>query len=76
MRRPDEMHLKRPYYGSRRLRDWLYEEGYDINRKRVQRLIRLMGIAALYPKKNTSAPGKEHKIYPYLLRGLDIVVVK
>jgi putative transposase len=72
MRRIDEMHLKRPFYGSRRLRDWLWEEGYDINRKRVQRLMRQMGIAAIYPKKGTSHPGKGHKIYPYLLKGLKI----
>lgn len=72
MRRIDEMHMKRPFYGSRRIRDWLYEEGYDINRKRVQRLMRQMGIAALYPKKNTSKPGKGHKVYPYLLKGLEI----
>ena len=72
MRRMDEMHLKRPFYGSRRLRDWLWEEGYDINRKRVQRLMRKMGIVALYPKKGTSHPGKGHKIYPYLLKDLKI----
>ena len=72
MRRIDEMHMKRPFYGSRRIRDWLYEEGHDINRKRVQRLMRQMGIVALYPKKNTSKPGKGHKVYPYLLKGLEI----
>ena len=72
MRRIDEMHLKRPYFGSRRIRDWLVAEDYDINRKRVQRLMRLMGIVALYPKKGTSRPGKGHKIYPYLLKGLSI----
>ena len=72
MRRIDEMHLKRPFYGSRRIRDWLWEEGWDINRKRVQRLMRQMGIAALYPKKATNRPGKGHKIYPYLLKGLQI----
>ncbi len=72
MRRIDEMHLKRPFYGSRRIRDWLWEEGNDINRKRVQRLMRQMGITALYPKKGTSRPGKGHKIYPYLLRGLEV----
>ena len=72
MRRIDEMHLKRPFYGSRRIRDWLWEEGYDINRKRVQRLMRQMGIAALYPKTATSRPGKGHRIYPYLLKGLQI----
>ncbi len=49
MRRIDEMHLQRPFYGSRRIRDWLWEEGHDINRKCVQRLMRQMGITALYP---------------------------
>ena len=72
MRRIDEMHLKRPFYGSRRIRDWLQDEGHDINRKRVQRLMRQMGIRALYPKPRTSKPGKGHKIYPYLLRDLMI----
>ena len=72
MRRLDEMHLQRPFYGSRRLRDWLQEEGVVVNRKRVQRLMRQMGIVALYPKKNTSKPGKGHKIYPYMLKGLAI----
>lgn len=72
MRRIDEMHLKRPFYGSRRLRDWLWEEGHDINRKRVQRLMQQMGIQALYPKKGTSRPGQGHKIYPYRLKGLVI----
>ena len=72
MRRLDEMHLKRPFYGSRRLTDWLRDEGHDVNRKRVQRLMRLMGIMAIYPKKNTSQPGKGHKVYPYLLKGLEI----
>jgi len=72
MLRIDEMHLKRPFYGSRRIRDWLQDEGFPVNRKRVQRLMRQMGITALYPKANTSRPGKGHKIYPYLLRGLEI----
>ena len=72
MRRLDEMHLARPFFGSRRLRDWLWEEGHDISRKRVQRLMRQMGMTVLYPKKATSRPGKGHKIYPYLLRGLEI----
>lgn len=72
MRRIDEMHLQRPFYGSRRIRDWLQDEGHDINRKRVQRLMREMGIRALYPKPRTSKPGKGHKIYPYLLRELVI----
>lgn len=72
MRQIDEMHMKRPFYGSRRIRDWLHEKGYDINRKRVQRLMRQMGIAALYPKRNTSKPGKGHQVYPYRLKGLEI----
>ena len=72
MRRIDEMHLKRPFYGSRRIRDWLHDEGFPVNRKKVQRLMRQMGIMALYPKANTSRPGKGHKVYPYLLRGLSI----
>ena len=72
MRRIDEMHLKRPFYGSRRIRDWLQDEGQDVNRKRVQRLMRQMGITAIYPKRRTSKPGKGHKIYPYLLRKLVI----
>jgi len=72
MRRIDEMHLKRPFYGSRRIRDWLQDEGFAVNRKRVQRLMRQMGITALYPKANTSRPGKGHRIYPYLLKGLAI----
>ena len=72
MRRIDEMHLSRPFYGSRRIRDWLQDEGHAVGRKRVQRLMRLMGITALYPKPRTSKPGKGHKIYPYLLRGLTI----
>lgn len=72
MRRIDEMHLQRPFYGSRRIRDWLQDEGYAVGRKRVQRLMRLMGLRALYPKPRTSKPGKGHKIYPYLLRGMKI----
>jgi len=72
MRRIDEMHLKRPFYGSRRIRNWLQDEGQDVNRKRVQRLMRQMGITAIYPKRRTSKPGKGHRIYPYLLRELVI----
>jgi len=64
MRRIDEMYLKRPFYGSRRLRDWLQDEGITVNRKRVQRLMRQMGMVAIYPKARTSKPGKDHKIYP------------
>ncbi len=72
MRQIDEIYTKRPFYGSRRIRDWFEDQGLRVNRKRIQRLMRLMGIQALYPKKKTSRPGKGHKVYPYLLRGLNI----
>jgi len=72
MRQIDEIHTQRPFYGSRRIRDWFEDQGISVNRKRIQRLMRLMGIQALYPKKKTSRPGKGHKVYPYLLTGLDI----
>jgi putative transposase len=72
MRRIDERRLKRPFYGSRRICGWLRDEGHDINRKHVQRLMRQMRITALYPKKNTSQPIKGHKVYPYRLKGLKI----
>ena len=69
----DRIHLERPFYGSRRIRDELADRGHGIvNRKRVQRLMATMGLAALYPKRRTSAPGVGHKIYPYRLRGLTI----
>jgi putative transposase len=68
MRRIDEMHLKWPFYDSRRIRDWLEAENHDINRKRVQRLMRLIEI----PRKGTSHPGKGHKVYAYLFKGLTI----
>ncbi len=72
MRQIDEIHLKRPFYGSRRIRDDLQDLGYPVNRKKVQRLMRQMGIMALYPKRNTSVPGKGLNLYPYLLKGLTI----
>ncbi len=72
MRRIDELHLKLPFYGSRRMTFELNGEGHVINRKRVQRLMRVMGIVALVPRPGTSKPAPGHKIYPYLLRGLAI----
>ena len=72
MRLLDEIHLERPFYGSRRLRDELETQGTPVNRKRVQRLVRQMGLRALYPKPRTSQPGAGHTVYPYLLRGLSI----
>lgn len=73
MRQLDELHLLYPFYGSRRLRDAMEDEhGHVINRKRIRRLMRLMGISAMYPGKNSSKPNKAHRIYPYLLRGIEI----
>ena len=72
MRLIDEIHLKYPFYGSRRIRDELQERGHEVNRKRVQRLMRQMGLQALYPRRRTSQPGKGHKIYSCLLRDLAI----
>lgn len=72
MRRIDELHLEFPFAGSRMLRDLLNREGHSVGRKRVQTLMRRMGVEALYRKPNTSKRGKGHKIYPYLLRGLTI----
>jgi putative transposase len=68
----DRCHLKHPYYGSRRIRDWLADEGYRVNRKRVQRLMHTMGLVALYPKRNLSLPAQARKVYPYLLKDLVI----
>ena len=72
MRLIDELHLRWPFYGSRRVRDELHTQGYTVNRKRVQRLMRQMGLRALYPRRRTSQPGQGHKVYPYLLRGLSV----
>lgn len=72
MRRIDELHLKYPFYGSRKIALELRNEGRDVNRKRVQRLMRLMGLEALAPKPKTSEPHPEHVVYPYLLRGMTI----
>jgi putative transposase len=72
MRRIDELHLQRPFFGSRKLADALRKEGREANRKRVQRLMRLMGIESMAPKPKTSEPHPEHVRYPYLLRGLAI----
>jgi len=72
MRRMDELHLRYPFYGSRKLSDVLRKEGRDANRKRIQRLMHLMGLEAMAPKPKTSEPHPEHVTYPYLLRGLTI----
>ena len=72
MRLLDEAHLQFPFYGSRRLSDWLGERGVKANRKRVRRVMRLMGLEALYPRPRTSRAGKGHTVYPYLLRELTV----
>ena len=72
MRRIDEQYTARPFYGSRRMTRWLIERGEEVNRKRVQRLMRAMGLEAIYPKPRLSLAGKGHRIYPYLLRGVTV----
>jgi putative transposase len=72
MRLIDEQFLETPYYGARQMARHLRRLGYWVNRKRVCRLMQKMGLMAIYQKPNTSKPHPEHKIYPYLLRGLDI----
>jgi len=72
MRLIDEQYLKTPFYGSRSMTRHLRRLGYRLNRKHIQRLMRLMGLEAIYPKPKTSQPHPEHKIYPYLLRDLVI----
>jgi putative transposase len=72
MRWLDEQYLATPFYGSRRMTAELRQVGHQVNRKRVQRLMRLMGLEALGPKPKTSRPSAQHRVYPYLLRGLTI----
>ena len=68
----DRVYMEEPTYGSRRVRDELHKVGYTVGRKRVGRLMRTMCIEPIYPKPRLSIPGKGHKKYPYLLRGLEI----
>ena len=68
----DKQYLKTPSWGSRSMRNHLRRQGYKVNRKRVQRLMRLMGLEAIYPKPKTSRSHPDHKVYPYLLRNLKI----
>jgi putative transposase len=72
MRRMDELYTKWPFYGSRRMVAALRQDGWIVNRKRVRRLMRVMGLEAIYQKPNTSKGHPDHKVYPYLLRGLSI----
>ena len=68
----DRQYLARPYYGSRRMAAWLATQGHSVNRKRVQRLMRLLGLVAVYQRPNMSKAATAHKTYPYLLGGLSI----
>jgi putative transposase len=72
MRLIDQEYTAHPFLGSRRLMKWLVKQGEEVNRKRVQRLMRLMGLEAIYPKPKLSVPGRGHRIYPYLLRNVSI----
>ncbi len=72
MRRIDELFTTWPFLGSQRLTALLRTEGHSVNRKRVQRLMRKMGIAALGPRPRTTKPAPGHKIFPYLLRGITV----
>ena len=69
----DTEYTKHPFYGSRRMGVVLRKAGYKVNRKRVQRLMRMMGLAGMAPGPNTSRPHPEHKVYPYLLRGVAVI---
>jgi putative transposase len=71
----DEQYLKTPFYGSRRMVAYLAHHGYAVNRKRVQRLMRQLGIQAVYPKPKLSKRNLEHQVYPYLLRDVKIASV-
>ena len=72
MRRIDEQFLETPWYGSRQMARHLWRLGYCVGRKRVRRLMRLMGLQAIYQAPRTSDPHPDYRVYPYLLRGLVI----
>jgi putative transposase len=75
MRLLDEQYTQTPYYGVRRMTAWLRSHGYPVNRKRVARLLRTMGLETIYPKPHLSQPHPAHRVYPYLLRGVPITRV-
>jgi len=68
----DRQYLATPFYGARKMAAWLKSQRHKVNRKRVQRLMRLMGLTAIYRRPRTSVPTKGHTVYPYLLRGMQI----
>ncbi len=72
MRLLDEQYTRTPFYGIRRMTAWLHAQGHRVNHKRVQRLLRLMGLEAIYPKPRLSRPAPGHHLYPYLLRGVRV----
>jgi putative transposase len=72
MRMLDEQYTRAPFYGVRRMTYWLSEQGYRVNVKRVRRLLRQMGLEAIYPKPRLSQPAPGHRIYPYRLRAVKI----
>ena len=72
MRLIDQEYTRHPFYGSRRIADWLCRKGHPVCRERVRRFMRTLGLQAIYPKKRLSLENKEHEKYPYLLRGLRI----
>jgi putative transposase len=72
LRMLDEQYTRTPFYGSRRMTEWLATEGHVVNRKRVSRLMELLGVEAVYPKPKLSQPGDGHRIYPYLLRATTV----
>ena len=68
----DRQYLKTPFYGSRKMKAWLLQQGHLVSRKRVRRLMRLMGLEAIYRRPNTSKPAPGHRIFPYLLKGVEV----
>ena len=68
----DRQYLATPFYGARRMAAWLKSQGHKVNRKRVRRLLQTMGLAAIYPHPKTSVPAPGNKVYPYLLRGIEV----
>jgi putative transposase len=73
MRLIDQQYTQTPFYGSRRIVEWLATQGHQVNRKRIQRLLRLMGLEAVYPRPRTSSSQADHRVYPYLLRNVSLV---
>jgi putative transposase len=73
MRLLDEQYTQTPFYGVERMTDWLRGQGHAVGTDRIRRLLRTMGLMAVYPKPRTSLPDKEHRVYPYLLSGVSIV---